>query len=192
MSGGVGGTTVGALSSIGSDLSVSVSFSIANELLLAAKEEQLSEEELVAVVLGVTVMFTALQSRLASELSRRKRLAVEAAKEDARAHVRSLRSKISSLGEKHELAEALSDEFEEAALAEAGRASAEKLSDRRGGLDFVFLIVSICSRIGVAISVQLLAQAVKSTQPSRLARTISLLSLACFFIFLESVGQRHL
>ena len=46
VTGGVGGTTFGALSSIGSDLSVSVSFNIARELLSAAGDEQLSEDEL--------------------------------------------------------------------------------------------------------------------------------------------------
>ena len=184
---------MGAISSIGSDLSVSVSFSIANELLSAAQEEQLSEEELVAVVLGMTVIFTALQSRLGSKLAERKRAVVAAAKEDARVHVQAFRDRMSSAdGSNPALVEVVSSEFEEAALAEAARTALEKHADRRGALDFLFLIVSICARIGVAISVQLLAQAVRGQQPSRLTRTLSLLSLASFFVFLESVGQRHL
>ena len=71
VTGGVGGTTFGTLSSIGSDLSVSVSFNIANELLEAAHDEQLSEDELISLVLGFAIIFSAISGelrRLASSL----------------------------------------------------------------------------------------------------------------------------
>ena len=80
--GGVGGTTFGALSSIGSDLSVSVSFNIARELLDAAHDEQISEDELIGLVLGFAIVFSALQARLASELSKRRRKSVAKAKSE--------------------------------------------------------------------------------------------------------------
>ena len=51
VTGGVGGTTFGTLSSIGSDLSVSVSFNIAHELLDAAEDEQLAADELRALLI---------------------------------------------------------------------------------------------------------------------------------------------
>ena len=94
VTGGVGGTTFGALSSIGSDLSVSVSFNIASELLSAANDEQLSEDELIGLVLGFTIVFSALQARLASELSKRKFKVAADAKASARSQVRKLRDRL--------------------------------------------------------------------------------------------------
>ena len=53
-----------ALSSIGSDLSFAVSFAIANELLAAAREEQIADSELVAIVLLISVCVAALPKAL--------------------------------------------------------------------------------------------------------------------------------
>lgn len=199
VTGGVGGTTFGALSSIGSDLSVSVSFNIAAELLAAANDEQLSEDELIGLVLGFTIVFTALQARLSSELGKRKFRVVADAKKAARARVEELRGKLkrsndSSLGgetsSRLALLEQLDEKFEEPFVNEAGRAALDKLADRRSMLDFLYLLVSICQRITVAISVQLLAASVKAQQPSRLVRTVSLIGLATFFVFVESLTNR--
>ena len=66
--------TAAALGSLGSDLAFSVSFGIGRELLDAADEAQMSEDELVAVVLVLSIILTALPRtfRIASkELSRR-------------------------------------------------------------------------------------------------------------------------
>lgn len=49
-----------ALGSLGSDLAFSVSFGIGQELLSAAREAQMSEDELVAAVLILSIVFTAL------------------------------------------------------------------------------------------------------------------------------------
>lgn len=49
-----------ALGSLGSDLAFSVSFGIGQELLSAARESQMSEDELVASVLILSIVFTAL------------------------------------------------------------------------------------------------------------------------------------
>jgi hypothetical protein len=49
-----------ALGSLGSDLAFSVSFGIGQELLSAAREAQMSEDELVASVLILSIVFTAL------------------------------------------------------------------------------------------------------------------------------------
>ena len=49
-----------ALGALGSDLAFSVSFAIANELLDAGQNAGISEDELVAVVLTLAVVFTAL------------------------------------------------------------------------------------------------------------------------------------
>jgi len=189
--GGVGGTTFGALSSIGSDLSVSVSFNIARELLSAANDEQINEDELIGLVLGFTIVFAALQSRLSTELERRKVRLVTAAKHAARERIGSLRAQLIVAGsENGVLLQLVTEEFEESFVNEAGRVAVEKLVDRRSILDFLFLIVSICQRITVAISVQLLAASVRAQQPSRLVRTVSLVGLATFFVFVESLTHR--
>ena len=60
--GGAGGMTDGvassALSNLGADLSVSVSFVVANEFLAAANEAQMGDEELVALLITVVVVVT--------------------------------------------------------------------------------------------------------------------------------------
>jgi len=191
VTGGVGGTTFGALSSIGSDLSVSVSFNIARELLSAANDEQINEDELIGLVLGFTIVFAALQARLSTMLERRKVRLVTDAKSAARRRVVSLRAQLAvASGDNALLLQKVTDEFEQSFVSAAGRDALDKLMDRRSILDFVYLIVSICQRITVAISVQLLAASVKAQQPSRLVRTVSLVGLAAFFVFVESVTHR--
>lgn len=54
------GIASGALTSLGSDLTFSIAWSIARELLDAGEEAQLSEAELVGIVLCVSIMLTAL------------------------------------------------------------------------------------------------------------------------------------
>lgn len=49
-----------ALGNLGSDLAFSVSFGIGRELLDAAKDAQLSEDELIAAVLVLSIVMTAL------------------------------------------------------------------------------------------------------------------------------------
>jgi hypothetical protein len=53
-----------ALSALGGDLTLSISFSIANELLGAAHEAQLQQAELVGIVLAVTVILSGLPNAL--------------------------------------------------------------------------------------------------------------------------------
>ena len=168
----------------------------------AASDEQLSEDELIGLVLGFTIVFAALQARLGSQLVKRRKRVVSDAKKAARGRLAELkkelhmplsspsatasseaRSSVMLLGQ-------LTKEFEETFVSEAGRAALDKLADRRSMLDFAYLLVSIGQRICVAISVQLLAQSVRAQQPSRLVRTVSLVGLATFFVFVESLTER--
>ena len=55
-------STSDALGSLGSDLLFSVSFSIARELLDGAKEANLTEDELISIVLAVSVVLAAVPS----------------------------------------------------------------------------------------------------------------------------------
>lgn len=185
--GGMGGTTFGMLSSIGSDLSVSVSFNIANELLEWCHDAQLGQDELIALVTGFAIVFTALQARTDALLRERRRLVVARAREDAGSKLAALKQANegggSALGP-------LGPAFDATFVKEAERSALARLQDRRSGLDFVALIVSICQRIFLAISIQLLAASVRTQQPSRLVRTISLVGLAVFFVFVESLTHR--
>lgn len=180
--GGVGGTTFGTLSSIGSDLSVSVSFNIAHELLDAAHDEQLAADELISLVLGFAIIFSAVQSRLNKALEDRRRSAIATARKRAQDEVASVKRK---LGPEIGLL------FNEGFMQAAEQAAVNELATKRSGLDFLALVVNILQRILVAISVQLLAASVRAQQQSRLVRTVSLIGLAIFFVFVESLTNRH-
>jgi hypothetical protein len=181
--GGVGGTTFGTLSSIGSDLSVSVSFNIAHELLDAAEDEQLAADELISLVLGFAIICTAVQSRLNKALADRRKSAIESARRKAKDGVEAI---------KKLHGEAVGDIITEGFVHAAEHAAVSELATKRSGLDFLALVVNILQRILVAISVQLLAASVRAQQESRLVRTVSLIGLAIFFVFVESLTTRHL
>jgi hypothetical protein len=183
VTGGVGGTTFGMLSSIGSDLSVSVSFNIASELLDAAKDEQIAPDELISLVLGFAIIFSAVQARLNKAVGDRRKSVLEKARSKARARV-------SELKKLH--GEVLGALFTEGFVHAAEHAAVSELATKRSGLDFLALVVNILQRILVAISVQLLAASVRSQQESRLVRTVSLIGLAIFFVFVESLTTRHM
>ena len=182
VTGGVGGTTFGMLSSIGSDLSVSVSFNIARELLDAANDEQIAPDELISLVLGFAIIFSAVQSRLNKTLDDRRRSAITKARSGAQ-------ERVSALKKLH--GEVLADIFTEGFVHAAEHAAVNELATKRSGLDFLALVVNILQRILVAISVQLLAASVRSQQQSRIVRTVSLIGLAIFFVFVESLTTRH-
>ena len=182
VAGGVGGTTFGMLSSIGSDLSVSVSFNIASELLDSAKDEQIAPDELISLVLGFAIIFSAVQARLNKALGDRRKSVLEKARSKARARVL-------ELNKSH--GEVLGALFPEGFVHAAEHAAVSELATKRSGLDFLALVVNILQRILVAITVQLLAASVRSQQESRLVRTVSLIGLAIFFVFVESLTTRH-
>ena len=151
---------------------VSVSFNIASELLAAANDEQLSEDELIGLVLGFTIVFTALQARLSSELGKRKFRVVADAKKAARARGRGApkgklqRSKDSSssdatLSSNWRCSSSWTKSSRSHSSTRPGAPRWTRLADRRSMLDFLYLLVSICQRITVAISVQLLAASVR-------------------------------
>ncbi len=183
MIGGVGGTTFGTLSSIGSDLSVSVSFNIAHELLDAADDEQLAADELISLVLGFAIICTAVQSRLNKALEDRRKSAITSARRKAQEGVEAI---------KKLHGDAVGDIITEGFVHAAEHAAVSELASKRSGLDFLALVVNILQRILVAISVQLLAASVRAQQESRLVRTVSLIGLAIFFVFVESLTTRHL
>ena len=68
-------STTEALGALGSDLAFSVSFGIARELLDAARDAQIGDEELIGIVLALSIVLGALPNSLAvaySELAKHK------------------------------------------------------------------------------------------------------------------------
>ena len=172
---------------------MSVSFNIARELLDAAHDEQISEDELIGLVLGFAIVFSALQSRLASELSKRRRKSVAKAKSDLEARLKNpSAAELRWIAAWKDVPPEHVEEHKRLLVEEAGHAAEVALSDRRSMLHFLHLLVTICQRISIAIAVQLLAASVRGQQPSRLVRTVSLVALAAFFVFVEAMTHRVL
>lgn len=172
---------------------MSVSFNIARELLDAAHDEQISEDELIGLVLGFAIVFSALQSRLASELSKRRRKSVAKAKSELEARLANpTAAELRWIAAWKAVPPEHVAEHKRLLVEEAGHAAEAALADRRSILHFLHLLVTICQRIAIAIAVQLLAASVRGQQPSRLVRTVSLVALAAFFVFVEAMTHRVL
>jgi hypothetical protein len=140
--------TAGALGSLGNDLAFSVSYNIASELLDAASEAHLSEEELIGIVLGLAVVLSSVPSAVRAVWAELKRWRVRVSPDTA---------------------------------------GKDPPAEGRSGItEFAGLLVDIAQRISVSICVQLLASNVRSRQPLRAVRVVSLLAVAIFFLFLES------
>ena len=165
--------TGSALSSIGADLSVSISFSVANEFIAAARESQMGDDELVAVLVTIVVGVTStrgLFSRWIKELdatSSTRRY--ESAKTDA-------------------LNRGLTEDDAEA-FAVTTRNSTD--GSQRGLLEFMLLLLSIAQSITLSICVQVLAFSVKNNSTTRVLRVTTLLGVVVFFVFFESATQRR-
>ena len=99
------------------------------------------------------------------------------------------RARVSELKKLH--GDAVGGLFSDGFVHAAEHAAVSELATKRSGLGFLALVVNILQRILVAISVQLLAASVRSQQESRLVRTVSLIGLAIFFVFVESLTTRH-
>ena len=164
--------TTAALSGLGSDLSVSISFSVANEFIAAARDAQMGDDELVAVLLVIVVAVTSIRGVVDKQAS------------DARktAHKR-LRASAKT--------DAISSGLTEEALAKQVDAAIALSNASRGLLEFLSLLLSIMQRITLSISVQVLAYSVKANQPSRVVRVTTLLGVVVFFVFFESAATRR-
>lgn len=159
-------SAAGALTAVGSDLAFSVSFAIAQELLTAANEAHLSEEELIAVVLALSIVLKSIPPSikgLGLELELRRRSSRDSARQE---------------------------ESRSASPPEAGA----KKPVKSGLLEFVVLLLGMAERISTSICVQLLASNVRTRQPLRSVRVVTLLAVAIFFLFLDatsSVAQKQ-
>ena len=154
-----------SISAISSDLSVSVSFVIANELVEAAREDGLRNDELAAVLVAVVVLVTAAKSLVDRQES---------------TSLKSTGARVRALAEKKALALGVENvaSFVESAVAES--------TSEKGLLAFVSELLSITTRISLAVTIQVLAVSVSATGSSRLLRVGTLLSVVFFFLFFES------
>ena len=164
--------TAATLSGLGSDLSVSISFNIASEFLSAARDAQLGDDELVAVLIAIVVALTSLSGLVASRIERAEREATDRAEELAEAEAK---SKGLTVEDKNALVSSMIRE----------------LKASRGILEFSALMLSIAQRISLSIAVQVLAFSVKTNQPSRVVRVTTLLGVVVFFLFFESAVTRR-
>lgn len=172
MSSGTVDATTSALSNLGSDLSVSISFSVANEFISAARDAQMGDDELVAVLLVIVVAVTSVKGF------------VDKLSSDARSWARK-RIRASAN------AEATTFGLKESDLAHHVDSAVATSDASRGLLEFLSLMLSITQRITLSISVQVMAYSVKANQPSRIVRVTTLLGVVVFFVFFESAATRR-
>lgn len=156
--------TAGALGSLGSDLAFSVSLGIAHELLDAAQEAHLTEDELIAIVLAVSVLLAALPST------------VRALRKQ---YIEIIRARSASGKDPNK---------EKPGESNGGDGSVHAV-EPSGILEFFTLLVRMSQRISLSICVQLVASNVRSRQPLRSVRVVSLLAVSIFFLFLESTSS---
>tara|TARA_B100001057_G_C22659683_1_gene875481 strand:+ start:211 stop:702 length:492 start_codon:yes stop_codon:yes gene_type:complete len=160
--------TAGALGSLGSDLAFSVSFGIANELLDAAKEAHLSEDELIAIVLALSVLLAAVPSTFVA-----------------------MRNEWRKYRGGNKASESSGKDGKGGSEGSEGSGAPVQPS---GLLEFASLLLRMAQRISLSICVQLVASNVRLRQPLRSVRVVSLLAVSIFFLFLEStssVGNVH-
>ena len=187
---GAGGTSLGALTSIGSDLSVSVSFQVASELLDAAHETDMREDELVGMVLGVAIALSALKKLLEYSRVERRNSAIEAVERIAVASFGKAQTRTSAPGTT-DLTKSDDERLKECVDLAKERAE-QRLMSEKSLLDFALLFASIATRIAFAVTVQLLAASARARQASRAARILSLMGLAVFFVFVESSAEQRI
>lgn len=190
-----------ALSSLGGDLTFSVSWSVATELLDAARETQLGEAELIAIVLGASVVLGALPKALPKALSLVRAEAARfwkllatawrriAAPSEAQAELAQNAGSAGDAAAAGTWKASTTRREADAPAVAAGAAPATAATEASGIVAFLGLFVGIFQRISVSIVVQLLAANVRTQQPLRAVRVLTLLSVAVFFLFLEATGK---
>jgi hypothetical protein len=155
---GTSPTASDALSALGGDLTLSISFAVAHELLDAARDAELGEAELIGIVLSTSIVLSALPNVL--WLARTEVVVAYGTwlYNSGKTTVRPMTRPNPNDGEVS------------------------------GLLAFLALFVRVAQRISMSICVQLIAANVQVQQPLRVVRVITLLGVAVFFVFLESTA----
>ena len=141
-----------ALNTLSGDLAFAVGYAIASELLAVADTQQYSQQELVAMVLGISVLLSSLNGLL------QRQRADAAPRSDGPA-------------------------------AAGGGGDAKPPSIALSQLSaFALSLLQLAQRLAQSVAVQLLSSSVRSNSPFVGVRVLSLLSVAVFFVFLESTS----
>ena len=167
--GGFQQTPTGAdsLSALGGDLTLSIAWAVANELLSAAKSAEIGEAELIGMVLATSIVLSSLPqllSLLRAEL------------------VLGWKVLRGSNGPK-------GFDLVDGQPREAPAPTSVASVPVSNILSFLTLFVRVAQRISMSVCVQLIADNVKVHQPLRAVRVITLMGVAVFFVFVESTGS---
>lgn len=165
-------STPHALAALGGDMSFTVSYAVASELRTSAVEGGMADYELIVFVLLAAVVLAAIPSA-ARRVSQVTVLAWTHARSDVE-HLPSwlVRSLDWLTGAK--------------AKAEDGETGRVESPSSYSFLAFVELLVATGRRIAVALLVQLVAASAVVDQTVRIDRILALITVAVFFIFLQS------
>lgn len=167
-------SSAAALTALGSDLAFSVSYAIAAELRLSAADSGMSDHDLIAAVLVFSVVLSALPASIHQGMRLARR-------EWPRVRERLLRSF-------PPLVDAIEYLFggEEITPHTHPNGIRHIASNPASLLQFVELLLGIARRIATSLLVQLVAATAVARQPLRVSRILSLMSVAVFFLFLQS------
>lgn len=180
---------------------MSVSFVIANELVEAARDDGLRNDELAAVLVAVVVLVTAAKSTVdraeaSSRSSERRRVRLLAEKAVGEGGGGGGSGGDVGVGSGVGSGGGVGDggggggggggdvsAFVDSAIANA--------DSRKGLLAFLSELLGIAARISLSVTIQVLAVSVSATGSSRLLRVGTLLSVVFFFLFFESAFVRR-
>jgi hypothetical protein len=168
-----------ALTTLGSDLTFSVSFALAMELREQADVLHVSQSQLIALLLLLTVILGRLP------------LLVDLAGDGVDALYKCTRGlpRKGSVGYAEDMGEVGNDEGvgEEGEEGEEGAPGAPGAPGAHRQISaFLRLFIDIARRITSSLLVQIVARNVVSNQPLRASRVVSLLTITIFFVFLQS------
>ena len=159
-----------ALTALGGDLTFSLSYVIASELRLGAASSGMSEHELIAIVLLVSVVLSALPP----SMRRGSQVLVQAwlRSRDHWTRAAPRRAVFADwiLGTSPSIA------------TPAGHIRAKSASL----FQFVEQLIAIARRIAMSLLVQLVAASAVANQALRISRVLTLFSVTVFFLFLQS------
>jgi hypothetical protein len=175
---GAGGTATNALASIGSDLSVSVSFQVAIELVDASREVQMQDAELIGIVLGLSVVFSALLSLLTFRREENKKSSLLTT--ESRARKEAAKDGV------------VAPDAVERYVKQCVALEDKRFEEERSLTDFSILLVQISARISFSLTVQLLATSARSRQSSRVVRVLSLIGLSIFFTWIHASADKRI
>ena len=177
-----------ALNALGSDLAFSVSFSIANEIRASATSSGMSDDELISIILVVSILLEGIPLLLDRCVD-----AVSSVKWTP------VLWRVCGCGEQgvdpvtaDEFSPALSLAPQPAVPDTQGvdeHGSESERSDGRTIVAFVRLLLDIARRIAISLTIQMVAASVSARQPLRMVRILTLFSVAVFFLFLQNAAQ---